>query len=54
MAFLTGEVTVLALLPGFEGVLHHVAGHAELRVVLGMPVVPEPDNAADHGYKEEQ
>lgn len=48
MALLADDVPVLAPLPLFKGLLHHVARHAEFRVLLGMPVILVSDHSAEY------
>ena len=54
MAFLTGEIPVLAHLPRLIGFLHHVAGGTELGVFFGVLVIPEAHDAAGQGDKQQQ
>lgn len=54
VALLTDDISVLAPLPLLKGLLHHMAGHAKLRIFLGMPVVFIPHHNAedrDHRYQ---
>ncbi len=54
VAFLTGEIPVLAHLPSLEGLLHHVAIRAELRVFFRVMIVSESDDSARHRKQQEE
>jgi hypothetical protein len=53
MAFLAGEVPVLAQLPGLKRLLHHVALCAKFGVFLCICIIPEADYSP-HNRKQQQ
>jgi len=48
MALLTDDVPVFSLLPFLKGLLHHMAGHAELRIILSVVIVLVSDESAQN------
>ena len=54
MTSLAGEVPVLAQLPGLKRLLHHMAGGTEVRVLLGVFVIPETHDPTHYGKQQEE
>jgi hypothetical protein len=54
VAFLAGEVPVLAHPPRLERLLHHMALRAELGIFPGVFVIAESDDPSQHRDEQEQ